>query len=121
MTGIRQQQWQKILKLTQRMRELGVPNETLLDLSVDAEYARQPWKTIAEMDNQRLSLLKAFFSETITAEDAAEVADGIQQIQLIDKELLEVSQAIQKEIGVVFSRLGNAQQAVAAYQDTARP
>lgn len=117
----RQQQWQEILKLTQRMRELAIPNQSLSDLSVDAEYAKQPWKEIAEIDSHRLNLIKDFFSEAISEEDAKNVADGIQKVQDIDKELLQVSQLIQKETGVVFSDLGNGQQAVAAYKNNARP
>lgn len=111
----RQQQWQAILQMTQQMRQLAVPNESLADLAVDEEYVKQPWQKIAELDHSRLALLKNFFSTQINTEEASEVAEGIEKIQAIDHELLDISQSIQNEIGNVFSKLGDAQRAISAY------
>lgn len=111
----RQQQWQKILQLTQQMRELAVPNESLSDLAVDDEYAKQPWHAISELESSRMNLLKAFFSKQIETENAKEVAEGISHIQSVDKELFNISQSIQKEIGGVFSKINEAHRAVSAY------
>jgi Flagellar protein FliT len=116
----RQAQWQKILQITQEMRELAVPNELLADLSADEEYAKQPWLAITELESTRSDLLNKFFSKETAVEEAAEIADGIRQIQAIDKELFDISQNIQKEIGTSFSKLGNAQRAIAAYSDNSK-
>ena len=111
----RQQQWQEILQLTQQMRELAVPNESLSDLAVDDEYAKQPWHAISELEGSRMALLKAFFSKQVETENAREVAEGINHIQSIDKELFIISQSIQKEIGGVVSKISGAQRAITAY------
>ncbi len=115
----RQEQWQAILQMTQQMRELALPNESLADLSVDEEYAKQPWQAITELELTRFSLLNEFFSKETAIEEAVEIADGISQIQAVDKELFSISQNIQKEIGATFSKLGNAQRAVNAYSSNA--
>ncbi|MDH5392550.1 MAG: flagellar protein FliT [Gammaproteobacteria bacterium] len=111
----RQQQWQAIIQLTQKMRQLAVPNESLSDLAVDEEYAKQPWQRIAELDHSRLALLKKFFASPVSTEEAGELAEGIKQIQSIDHELLNISQSIKNEIGTVFSKIGDAKHAISAY------
>jgi len=115
----RQQQWQTILQLTQQMRELAVPNESLTDLSVDEEYAKQPWQAISDIESSRLTLINDFFSEPVVESDAQEIADGIRQIQSVDSELFVISKNIQKEIGATFSKMGNGQRAVSAYSNNA--
>ena len=119
MTDKRQQQWQTILQMTQQMRELAVPNESLTDLSVDEEYAKQPWQAISDIESLRLTLIKDFFSQPVAESEAPDIAKGIRQIQSIDRELFIISKNIQKETAKVFSRIGNAQQAVSAYSNNA--
>lgn len=121
MNAQRQKQWQKILFMTQQMRELAVPNDSLTDLSVDEEYAKQPWQAITQLETDRLDLLKNFFADNIPPEDASEIAEGIKQVQLIDQQVFAISSSIQKDISSVFSKLGNAQRAAAAYTNTAKP
>ncbi|MCK4709672.1 MAG: flagellar protein FliT [Gammaproteobacteria bacterium] len=115
----RQDTWQQILQMTQQMRELAVPNKSLADLSIDEEYAKQPWLAITELESTRSGLLNEFFSIEASAEDAVKIAEGISQIQALDKELFIISQNIQKEIGATFSKLGHAQRAVSAYSSNA--
>jgi len=119
MSDKRQQQWQTILQMTQQMRELAVPNESLTDLSVDEEYAKQPWQAISDIESSRLTLIKDFFSQPVAENDAPEIAEGIRQIQSVDSELFVISKNIQKEIGATFSKMGNAQRAVSAYSNNA--
>ncbi|MDH5517312.1 MAG: hypothetical protein OEY36_05785 [Gammaproteobacteria bacterium] len=113
----RQQQWQTILQLTQQMRQLAVPNESLADLALDEEYAKQPWLAISKLEHSRLALLKQFFSDQVSTDEAAEVAQGIATIQALDLQLLTISQTIKNEIGAVFSRIGDAQHAISAYSN----
>lgn len=119
MSDERQQQWHTILQMTQQMRELAVPNESLTDLSVDEEYAKQPWQAISDIESSRLTLIKDFFSQPVAESDASEIAEGIRQIQSVDSELFIISKNIQKEIGSTFSKMGNAQRAVSAYSNNA--
>lgn len=111
----RQAQWQKILQITQQMRELAVPNEALTDLSVDEEYAKQPWLAITELEITRSDLLNEFFSQQVATEEVIEIQNDIKKIQKIDKELFSISQNIQQKIGSTFIKLGDAQRAVTAY------
>lgn len=106
-----------ILNLTQQMRELAVPNESLADLSVDEEYAKQPWHAISELERQRLDLLKDFFSLKTDAADSQEVAEGIQLIQDADRELTKISFNIRQQISRTFNKMGDAQRAATAYSD----
>ena len=117
MTTKRQQQWQSILQMTQQMRQLAIPNESLTDLSVDEEFASQPWQDISDIESSRLALIKDFFSQPVLENDAQEIAEGIRQMQSIDNDLFIISKNIQKETAKVFSSLGNAQRAVSAYSD----
>lgn len=124
MDSAQRQQWQTILKLTQQMRELAVPNQKLAELSVDEaaadhNWAKQPWQAISALELERLQLLKDFFSNKADSADTETIAEGIAQIQAIDKELLLISQQIQKDIGQSFSRLGNSQRAASAYASNA--
>jgi len=119
MNAQQQEQWQTILKLTQQMRELAVPNEKLADLSVDAEYAKQPWQAISRLELERLQLLKDFFSNKPDANDRESIAEGIQTIQSIDQELVSISQRIQKDLGKTFARMGDSQRAASAYASNA--
>lgn len=109
--------WLKILKLTQEMRELAVPNQSLTDLSVDAELAKQPWQAITELELLRSSLLNEFFSKEASVDEVEQIKDGIAKIQTIDNELSDIGQQLQNEIGNTFNKLGNAQRAVTAYTD----
>lgn len=111
------QRWQTILKLTQQMRELAVPNESLADLSVDEEYAKQPWHAISELERQRLDLLKDFFSSKTEPVDTKKIAEGIQLIQDTDSELTKISLDIRQQISRTFNKMGNAQRAASAYSD----
>lgn len=115
MSPQRQKQWQHILQLTQQMRDLAVPNESLTDLSVDDEYAKQPWQSISEIEGIRFQLLEQFFEKEPETDEVGEIAEGIKKIQATDSELSNISQTIKNEIGTVFSRLGNAQRAASAY------
>jgi len=119
MNAQQQEQWQTILMLTQQMRELAVPNEKLADLSVDDEYAKQPWQAISKLELERLQLLKDFFSTTPDANDSQLIAEGIQTIQKTDQKLVSISQRIQKDLGKSFSRLGDSQRAASAYASNA--
>lgn len=119
MNAEQQQKWQSVLKLTQQMRELAVPNEKLADLSVDSEYAKQPWQAISKLELERFELLKSFFSDQLEAGDREQIAEGISQIQSIDQELVLISQRIQKDLGKTFSRMGNSQRAASAYASNA--
>lgn len=110
-----QQQWQEILKLTEKMRELAKPNDSLADLSVDEEYARQPWHAISELDKKRLTLLQAFFSSGVSSSDREEIEKDIEHIQQSDAEVRSIGQAIQKEVGRSFSKLGHAQYVASTY------
>lgn len=113
----RKSQWLKILKLTQNMWELAVPNQSLTDLSVDAELAKQPWQAISELELIRSSLLKEFFAKETAVDEVDEIKQGILKIQEIDNGLFLIAQKFQNEIGSTFSNLGNAKRAVNAYTD----
>ena len=119
MKAQQQQQWHTILKLTAQMRELAVPNEKLADLSVDDEYAKQPWQAISKLELERLQLLKDFFSIAPDANDSQIIEEGIQTIQNIDQELVSISQRLQKDLGRTFSRMGDSQRAASAYASNA--
>jgi len=120
MNAQQQEQWRTILKLTQQMRELAVPNEKLADLSVDKEYAKQPWQAISKLELERLQLLKDFFSVQPDANDSQMIAEGIQKIQTVDQDLVSISQRLQKDLGKSFSRIGNSQRAASAYASNAK-
>ncbi|MDH5426066.1 MAG: hypothetical protein OEY29_13850 [Gammaproteobacteria bacterium] len=111
----RQQQWQLILRLTEQMRGLAMPNESLTDLSVDDDYAKQPWQSIADIESQRFQLLQQFFATEPAADEVSVIAEGIKSIQATDLELSRISQKIKNETASVFSRISNAQHVASAY------
>jgi len=113
----RQKQWQEILRLTQQMCELAVPNQALNDLSADEESAKQPWQTITEIETQRFKLLQHFFENNPTEDELVEIEDGIRLINESDQKLANIAAQMQNEIAAVFSKNTAAQRAVSAYSD----
>ena len=120
MEGQRQTQWQEILLITQKMQELAVPNKLLSDLSIDEETAKEPWQAITELEKERSLLLKGFFSQEAGKDEVVEIAEGIMQIQTLDKALYIIGQNLQNEIGSTFTKLGNAQRAVTEYSQNSK-
>lgn len=113
-------QWQNILLLTQKMRELAVPNELLTDLSVNEETSKEPWQAITELEKERSTLLNDFFSQEVNQDEVLEIAEGIKQVQIIDKELFSIGKNLKNEIGRSFTKLGNAQRAITEYSQNSK-
>jgi len=113
----RQKQWQEILLLTQQMRELAVPNQTLNDLSADAESAKQPWQVITSIETQRFKLLQHFFTNAPSEDEIAEIEEGILLINQSDQDLANLAAKMQQEIASVFSKSAAGQRAVSAYSN----
>jgi len=113
----RQKQWQEILHLTQQMRELAIPNQTLNDLSADTESAKQPWKIITSIETQRFKLLERFFATAATEDEITQIEAGIRLINQSDRELAALGSKIQQEIAAVFSKNTAGQRAVSAYSN----
>ena len=105
LTPQRQQQWQQIMHLGQQMVELAAVEE---------------WQKIADIGADRQAKLQAFFQDPVSAEEAAEIAEGIQRLLESDRQLAETGlRARQKVMGAIHDMV-SGRKAVAAYNDCPR-
>ena len=102
LTPARQQQWQHILDLTQQMQVL---------------VAADDWQKITEIESARGAELAEFFKQKVSAEEAADIAEGIHSIMASDGELSALGQKAQQKILKSMGDISSGRKAVAAYDN----
>jgi len=95
-----QQQWNKILNLTQQMHNLAAEDE---------------WEKVLEIESLRGTQLAVFFKIKLDAEAAAEIAKDIQKILAKDRELAITGLKAKQEVVNSVASITSGRQAVAAY------
>lgn len=111
----RRQQWQEIEKISQKMRDLAVENQSLDDFSNDEKSAEESWSEISYLELKRVELLECFFSSSSRVDESEFLTQKIQYVLTLDKELACINQSIKKEISFLFSKIGSQQRAAVAY------
>ena len=101
----RQQQWQRIQAITQQMQQ-------------DAE--NNDWQRIADLEQERFSLIQSFFSDGVSKEEAELLSSDINSLLQINAELIEQGTRIKSEVGQALSLIKDQRHAVNAYTQTAR-
>lgn len=109
------EQWQEIEKISQKMRDLAVENQSLDDFSNDKKSAEESWYEISCLEVKRVELLEDFFSNSFSVDESEFLSQKIQHVLALDKELASINQSIQKEISFSFSKIGFQQRAAVAY------
>ena len=99
----RQQQWQNILQVSQQLKQMTVEED---------------WESMTELEMERQQLLKDYFADLISTDDAMKVTAEIEQIQQmmsINEELINQGRAKQLELANAVQELSANRQAINAY------
>lgn len=100
----REQKWQNILQLTDQLKQMTV---------------REDWESMTELELERQQLLKDYFTDLISTDDAMKVTAEIEQIQQmmrINQDLINQGRAKQVELADAVQQLSTNRQAINAYQ-----
>ena len=96
----RMQQWQNILQMTEQLQQLS---------------AEENWEALTELESQRMTRLKDFFSTPVLEVEAAVIAEGIQDILKSDQLLLQAGQNSQQALANSVQKISTGRQAIKAY------
>lgn len=94
----------------------------LLSLSQDMLQLAEKgdWEPVGELQQQRLQLMEALFPLDADSLNQSETAQQIKAILALDKQLMDLASAQQKEVGAVLGKLNQGRQATKAYHSTSR-
>jgi Flagellar protein FliT len=96
----RQQQWQNILSMTERLHQLS---------------ADENWQDMMQLESQRFDILQRFFSTPVTEAEVMEVEAGIRQMMKSDEQLKQFSVRQQKDLSDGVRKMAVGRQAIKAY------
>ena len=100
--------------LTQKIDELI---KSTADISKQAEL--KEWDLVEDLTRQRQRQLEAFFSQSISEQDATQVADMIHQILAEDKKVVESIETERTQTFERFSDMQNNNKANKTYKKVA--
>ena len=96
----RQLQWQKILDMTRRMRQLS---------------EKENWAAVLEVQGERQSLIETFFASPVNESEAEQLADGIRAIMQSDQQLMQQGAEQYKQLGQSLLNMSTSRKAINAY------
>jgi hypothetical protein len=102
LAAARQQQWQQIVQLTRQMQDLAASDE---------------WQSVVAIESARQARLQAFFAIPVSAEEAADVAEGIRHILDSDRELAQHGLRAQQQVLGSMKDIMSGRRALAAYDN----
>lgn len=108
-------QWKEIESISQKMLDLAISNQSMLNLIDEEEKNNRLWHTIASLDLKRMELLERFFVEPVNKDEVSILSKNINHVLMLDKELTNISQLAQNKISQSFSKVGHQQRAAIAY------
>lgn len=111
----RLEQWQAIESISQEMLDLALSNTSLPEAPVNEESNSLLWQEIASLDSKRMELLDCFFIKQVKESEVEFLSQKIQQVLVLDKQLIGISQLAQNKISKSFSKIGHRQRAAIAY------
>ena len=91
---------------------------TILDVSqnlLDAANAEK-WDVLEELAGQRDRLIRHYFSQPITVDNALLIHDKITQLLALDEQVLGLARKQQDKILPALTKLARGKKAVGAYQ-----
>lgn len=97
----RQQQWQRILQLSEQLK---------------SEFEQQNWQQLDELNAERQQKLEAFFATPVSAEEAEAIAGQIQQIIHDDQHLMQQARKQQLQLVDEAKTMSSNRQAINAYK-----
>lgn len=96
----RQQQWQNILQLTGQLKQM----------SADAD-----WEAMPELESKRQLLLKDYFAQAVSAEEAESIALDIQVIMQANQQMIQQGHTRQGELIGAVKQFSTNRKAISAY------
>ena len=115
MLSQRTEQWKKIEKISQQMRNLAVSVQLPSSSSNPEEFAERTWQEINELNLKRKQSLEQFFKTSVNTQDVSFLRKHINKIMSLDKELIQTIETVKRHLGCKFSELDNQQRAAVAY------
>jgi len=100
MQAARQQQWQKILQMTEQLHQLS---------------AEENWEGMSKLESERFDSLQVFFADVVSEADAKEVELGIKQILKSDSLLMQHSTDARQSMSDGLKKMSTGKQAIEAY------
>jgi len=97
-------------------RELKIENLIQLTQSMLDKAELGIWEDVIALENERSELMNAYFSqEKKYFDDVAVIRVGIETIQLMDEQLMQLGRLQKKELSQALQELGQGKKAVNAY------
>jgi len=97
-------------------RELKIENLIQLTQSMLDKAELGIWEDVIALENERSELMNAYFSqEKKYFDDVTAIRVGIETIQLIDEQLMQLGRQQKKELSQALQELGQGKKAVNAY------
>ena len=115
MLAQRTEQWEKIEKISQQMRNLAASVQASSSASNTDEFSEHIWHEINELNIKKKQFLEDFFKISVSTEEASFLHKHIKKIMSLDKELNQTIETIKRHLGCRFSELDNQQRAAVAY------
>jgi len=98
----RQQQWNKVLEITEQLKEM---------LDLDGE----DWELMSSLVTQRQQLLNTYFENPLSAEEAESIATEMQEIIHSTEEMLQDGRNKQISLIGAVQQISTNRQAIHAY------
>lgn len=99
--SLREQKWNKIIRLSNNM----------LDLS-----RREQWDELGSLEKKRGELLNEYFLKAVDESESERIAEGINEILMIDREIIKICQFQKDEFGEKLSQFNTSRRAKNAYR-----
>ncbi|MCW8944696.1 MAG: flagellar protein FliT [Sedimenticola sp.] len=81
---------------------------------------KDEWEQVGSLQKERLQLMEKIFPLDVENMNQSETAEQIQSILDLDKQLMDLAAAQQKEIGAAIGKFNQGRQATKAYHATSR-
>lgn len=105
MNPLREQQLAEIRSLTQHMLSLSEKDD---------------WQELTELEASRRGVIRTFFDEKPTADEAPTIASTIQEVLEADRQIIERGAAARDSAATEMRNMGQNVKAVKAYDDVTR-
>lgn len=99
----------------QQIHAIRSMSEQMLQLA-----RNEAWETLADLEPERRRLIMRFFDKPASEEEAAAIAETIQDVLDIDREIIERGKQGRDAVRQQLSRLNQGQRAVDAYHEAGR-
>ena len=81
---------------------------------------RSEWPELTQTEEHRRKLIEDFFSREVTPETALMVEEVIKKIMVLDKEIIELGEAMKKKMSLELKNISTGRVAAKAYSENSR-